>query len=198
MEEKTADVQDSHGSGIIASLFDKARLAKIGQVPRNKKYTFNKDLFKLDYGDSVASLTIQDIHSNLTETLPRWMGTKEMDKDNKVYNAVDRQEEYGKNGKTRALELGNFMKMGARQTGTWKEDKQEKRHKSEGSMVTKMMKAIIRKGRKELSNTSKQERDESKSPANEKTNQSINNKSGGMKRVKVDSAYIVYRKSRVE
>ena len=94
MEEKTADVQDSHGSGIIASLFDKARLAKIGQVPRNKKYTFNKDLFKLDYGDSVASLTIQDIHSNLTETLPRWMGTKEMDLDNKVYNTVDRQEEY--------------------------------------------------------------------------------------------------------
>ena len=41
-----------------------------------------------------------------------------MDTDNKVYNAVDRQEEYGKNGKTRALELGNFMKMGARQTGT--------------------------------------------------------------------------------
>ena len=91
IKEKTAGGQDGYGLKAKEDSADRASIASIGYVPRDREHTLNKDLIRMDFGDSVAAITVQYIHSNLTNTLPRWTSSKEMNTEDTHCNTIERK-----------------------------------------------------------------------------------------------------------
>ena len=91
IKEKTAGGQDDYCLKAEEDSADRASIASIGYVPRDREHTHNKDLIRKDFGDSVAAITVQYIHSNLSSTIPRWMSSKEMNTEDTYYNTIERK-----------------------------------------------------------------------------------------------------------